>query len=347
MENIVQIIDKDKKELSLHLNDERLGEFISSLLGQPQSISKFFSRPFKVDHNFFKHVLSLVFQRLEQQNDFETIGFVAKISFNDGTERKINSLDSFYSYSETMNLVSTRLFISISLLIKFPSKKTPERQNINFIFDSENSFNDSNAILGSLTKSSGVIIIDIEHTERTWADDMLTMIEKSLDEVWIEEGFAYKNIMKVINLVGSKYFLTFSILLSTILMLFSLFRRSTNSYIEELDKLDIIKNVNLSLINDKLDLLSKAYIMRNDNSDLYLLMLPIFIPSLAILINLFREFIAPYLSYVVLTKNTQDFMDKNILKNSKRNKIFSTLIMLLISLMIGILGNYIYNIFIV
>lgn len=27
MENIVQIVDKDKKELSLHLDNERLGEF--------------------------------------------------------------------------------------------------------------------------------------------------------------------------------------------------------------------------------------------------------------------------------------------------------------------------------
>lgn len=66
MENIVQIVDKDKKELSLHLDNERLGEFISGLLGQPQSISKFFDKPFKVNHEFFKHLFSIIFQRLKQ-----------------------------------------------------------------------------------------------------------------------------------------------------------------------------------------------------------------------------------------------------------------------------------------
>ncbi|HCT73406.1 MULTISPECIES: hypothetical protein [Psychrobacter] len=237
------------------------------------------------------------------------------------------------------------MFISISLLIKFPNKKTPERQNINFVFDSNNSFNDGNSILDSTSKSPSIIIVDVEHTERTWADDMLTMIEKSLDEIWIEESFTFKNVMKIINLVGSKYFLTFSILTSTILMLFGLFKRSTNSYIEDLNALNSIKNIDLILVHDKLNLLSKAYIMRNDNSELYVLILPILIPTLALIISLFKEFISPYLSYVVLTKTTQDFMDKNILKVSKRNKIFSTLIMLLTSLMIGILGNYIYNSF--
>lgn len=343
MENTVQIVDKDKKEISLHLDNEHLGEFISSLLGQPQSISKFFYKPFKVDHYFFKHLLSLIFQRLEQQNEFEMIGFVAKVSFSDGTERKINSLDAFYSYSETMNLISTRVFISISLLIKFPNKKTSERQNINFVFDSGNNFNNSNSILDSKSKNSGAIVVDVEHTERTWADDILTMVEKSLDEIWIEESFTFKNVMKIINLISSKYFLTFSILFSTMLMLFGLFKRSTNSYIENLNALNSVKNIDLILINDKLDLLSTAYIMRNDNSELYVLILPILIPTLAILISLFKEFISPYLSYVVLTKTTQDFMDKNNLKVSKRNKIFSTLIMLLTSLMIGVLGNYIYN----
>lgn len=343
MENIVQIVDKDKKELSLHLDNERLGEFISSLLGQPQSISKLFDKPFIVDHDFFKNLFSKIFQRLKQQNDFDTIGFVAKISFSDGTERKINSLDSFYSYSETMNLISTRLFISISLLIKFPSKETPERQNINLIFDSNEDFDGNSKVPSSSSKKTGVIIVDIEHTERTWADDMLTMIEKSLDETWIEESFIFKNVMKVINLFGGKYFLTFSMLISMILMLFSLYSKSTKSYAEAFNKLDSIQNVDLNLVHDKLNLLSKAYMIRNDNSEIYALIILALVPTLAILISFFKDFISPYRSYVVLTKHTQDFMDRNSIRVSKRNKMFSTLIMLLISLMVGVLGNYIYN----
>lgn len=236
----------------------------------------------------------MIFQRLKQQNDFDTIGFVAKISFSDGTERKINSLDSFYSYSETMNLISTRLFISISLLIKFPSKETPERQNINLTFDSDSYFDDDGKAPNSPSKKIGVILIDIEHTERTWADDMLTMIEKSLDEIWIEESLNYKNIMKIINLFGGKYFLAFSMLVSMILMLFSLYNRSTESYAEDFNKLNSIKNIDLNLVHDKLDLLSKAYMVRNDNSEIYAMILLALVPTLAILISFFKDFISPH-----------------------------------------------------
>ncbi|WP_296211121.1 hypothetical protein [Psychrobacter sp. UBA3480] len=345
MKNVVQVRDKDQKELSLYLEDEHLGEFISSLLGQPQAISKSFNKPFKVDHSFFKHLLALIFQRLEQQNEFEMVDFVAKISFDDGVERKITSVESFNSYSETMSLISVRLFISISLLIKFPSKKIPERQNINFVFDSNMDCN-NNTILESSNKKTGIVIIDIEHTERTWADDMLTMIEKALDGIWIEENFIFKSIMKIIDLLSSKGFLLFSMLLSIIMLFYSTYTKSSNDVIEELEKLSIQNSNNLELINEKLNFISKILLDRSDYSGTNLLLFSVSIPFLVILISILKEFIKPYPSYVVLTKSTQDLMSKSLSNTSTKNKFFSTSIMLVMSLVIGILGNYIYNSFI-
>lgn len=346
MKNVVHVRDKDQKELSLYLEDEHLGEFISSLLGQPQAISKSFYKPFKVDHSFFKHLLALIFQRLEQQNEFEMVDFVAKISFDDGIERKITSIESFNSYSETMSLISVRLFISISLLIKFPSKKIPERQNINFVFDSNMDSNDNNTILESSNKKTGIVIIDIEHTERTWADDMLTMIEKSLDGIWIEENFIFKTVMKIVGLLSSKGFLLFSMLLSIIMLFYSTYTKSSNDVIEDLNQLSIQTSNNLELINEKLNFISKILVDRSDYSGTNLMLFSVSIPFLVILISILKEFIKPYPSYVVLTKSTQDFMSKSFSKTSIKNKFFSTSIMLVMSLVIGILGNYIYNSFI-
>lgn len=36
--------------------------------------------------------------------------------------------------------------------------------------------------------SSGLVSIEITHTERTWADDMMGMLEKSLDEIWTQQS---------------------------------------------------------------------------------------------------------------------------------------------------------------
>ncbi|MBH0086692.1 hypothetical protein I6E84_10735 [Psychrobacter sp. SCQQ22] len=344
MENVIKIKGKEQKELSLYIEDENLGEFISKLLGQPQSISKYFYKSFKADHNFFNHVIGMIVQRLKQQNEYEMVDFVAKISFNDGVERKITSIESFYSYSETMSLISVRVFISISLLINFPSKKIPERQDINFIFDSNLNLDDDDTMYRAVEDKVGVVVIDIEHTERTWADDMLTMIEKSLEPIWIEEKIAFRIMIKVTNFLSSKIVLLFSMLLSIFMFFYSVYSTSSKNTTEKLSVLSSRNsNIDLALINEKINLLSQISIERNNIAESNSILFAILIPFLIIIVGILKEFIKPYPSYVVLTEATKSIMENNISKTSFKNKVFSTAIMLIITLVIGILGNYFYN----
>lgn len=99
--NQVVTIKHNNSEIALPCEDEQLGEFISSLLGQPQSIEKFFRLPFEFDHTWAIHLISLIEQRLYQQNEFQIVSFQSNIKFKDKTQRKLSSIEAFKTYAET------------------------------------------------------------------------------------------------------------------------------------------------------------------------------------------------------------------------------------------------------
>lgn len=193
MINQVVKIENGDKEISLPFNTEHLGDFISGLLGQPQSIEKVFTTPFIADNDYFIHLITLIKQRLEQQNIHEFISFQATIGYKDKTRRKFTSVEAFTSYSESLNLISTEVNFKFGILIHFPKKDIPEKQEIDIDFSTaENELHGYpisiiSSVLGR-KKVSGVIVAEIYHTERTWADEILKLIENSLDDIVIKES---------------------------------------------------------------------------------------------------------------------------------------------------------------
>jgi hypothetical protein len=337
-------INNSQKEVSLICPDENLGEFISSLLGQPQSISKNFTKPFKADTAYFEHLLAVIFQRLDQQNTYELVNFNAKIKFKDGAERKLTSIDSFKTYAESMSRVSVRLLLVISLLVKFPNKEIPERQEISLSFDTLS--NESSEIDESLAENySGIIYINIEHTERTWADDMLTLIENSFDKIWIDQNKFSIKVLKFAKIISNEIASLAFMLLGSLAMIYSLFDKfSIDAKTKRLNEYLSLGNNNTNdTIGRKLDLIAQNVLSINDYSDMkwsmYLILAALALMSIRIILKTLK----PYPSFVVLTIDTAAYMEDTLAKIKTKNRLYSGIVTLLVTLALGILGNYIYS----
>ena len=78
MNNLININSEDGNVI-LPSDSEELGRFISSLLGQPQSIKKIFTNSYIADYQYFLNLIDLIIQRLEQQNKYKVVSFQATI----------------------------------------------------------------------------------------------------------------------------------------------------------------------------------------------------------------------------------------------------------------------------
>lgn len=117
-------------DITIHVPDSHLGEFITRLLGQPQNIRKTFPAIFQLDHSWFNNLHYLLTQHISQQHRHELIQFSAKIYFEDGLVRTLNSAEAFTSFAEVQPIKSIGCRMTWTFLLSFASKSAPEKQQI-------------------------------------------------------------------------------------------------------------------------------------------------------------------------------------------------------------------------
>lgn len=226
----------------LPCNPNDFGDFISGLLGKPQTIEKAFRGTFEISKNDIVNTYHLIEQRIQQQNDAQLIQFTTKIFYNDDTSVLMNSIEDFEHYSEIRPLESIGVTLSWIYLIKFKNKSAAEKQEINLSFDADIDLvleNEDSILFSKLRffRPTG-IICRINHTERTWGIDiesLLTGHVKSLTNMPTKsEQFLYKNS----TIIG---------LLSGVLFFASMLFGAWNSYSAYRDK--FLENIN-TLAND-------------------------------------------------------------------------------------------------
>lgn len=114
----------------LPCSDEDFGDFISSLLGKPQTIEKVIGGTFEIDDRNITNIFHIVDQRISQQNDASLIQFTVTIVYDDDSIHLLNSLEDFQHYSEVKPLVSVAVHLSWSYLVRFNRKNALEKQTI-------------------------------------------------------------------------------------------------------------------------------------------------------------------------------------------------------------------------
>lgn len=176
---------------------EKIGKFISGLLGQPQTISREVSGIFDIDLSWLNHINSLIEQRIRQQNDAARTSFRAKIFYEDNLTRTLESVESLQHFAETKKVRSTGVELRWVYVIKFPGKDIPEKQEITLRIDERGTKFVTlglQSIRTQATTTLGHIAYSISHTERTWGDDIETILRQEIDLVtrktrWYESYF--------------------------------------------------------------------------------------------------------------------------------------------------------------
>lgn len=192
---------------------EDFGEFVSGLLGKPQTIEKGFSGSFDISRKDAINTFHLVDQRIRQQNEASLVQFTVRIIYEDDSSVLLSSLDELLHYSEVKPLVSTGIVLSWSYLIKFRNKKVPEKQDIDLSFISD--MRRRRGIVIGIEEFSDLrmpgIMLRVKHTDRTWGVDIESLLSGHVESLLRVESrkarFVRHNSGRIGFLVGSLFFL--------------------------------------------------------------------------------------------------------------------------------------------
>lgn len=324
-------MEHNEQEIALKVENKLLGDFVSSLLGQPQSIERFFTTPFYASHDYLVNLISLIEQRLSQQNIYTITSFQATIGFQDKTRRKLTTIEAFKSFSESLSLVSTDVNLNFGIIVNFPNKDIPEKQEIIIHLATSSDNNNSYArdlfdiALSKKEALSGIVAVEINHTERTWADDMLTMISNSLDDIWVKEPNYKKAFRWILSTLRLEVLLILLVLLAPFIGVLT--SRAQDDRASEYSKyLSISSEESTSLVgvHKKLDFMSDKFfntvhptIFDSFTFFGFGVFVVTFIIFLIVVFTM-KESVKPPPSFVALTKKTEKYMEE-VLQDNKVN----------------------------
>lgn len=156
-------------EIALPCPPEEFRNFISGLLGKPQTAEQSFYGAYEVDLSTLTNLHHLVDQRVHQQNDASLVQFIAKIYYDDNSSVQINSFEDLSRYQEVHPKVSVAVSLTWIYLITFQRKTVPEKQQIEVVFGRGRS--DFIAV-----RSPPEIKVSVAYTERTWGMDLQSLL---------------------------------------------------------------------------------------------------------------------------------------------------------------------------
>lgn len=322
--------------IMLPIRKEQIGDFVMSLLGQPQSIERETTGIFKIDHRWIINLLQIVNQRITQQNESTVVDVLIEIGYFGNTKRVIHSLNELVHFEETRFLVTKYFSININYVVKFPRKQLPEKQQIYLYIDTEG-LKIANSIVFPIKIANsfkGIIRYRISSTERTWADDIDKIFDSEISKV-LERKTIWRYLLNIFILfiayVGSLGSLTASDFVGKMII---------NNRKEKL--LNEVLNNSMSLdLSLKVDYLYRLSIAEIDhigrNPILYILSIGF---SFVVLYLGMHITLSHKPCFIILTsEDAKDYKEKN-----KRNKLRLILwiLGLIGSLAGGVISNYLY-----
>lgn len=334
----------EKGYVRLPYKEIEFKEFITGLLGEPQSLDGRIFGKFVISITELENLYHLICQRIDSQNKGQLIQFIAKIAYDKDSIVTLNSLNNLVSYNEIKPVVPVAVHLSWTYLIQFPDKDYPEKQQISISFISQKSYHRYTIAdvlfraMGGETIKGGAVDYKIEHTSRSWGVDIENILVNQINTLIENPKKITQFMMKHRIAVASISSLSISTWLCSIGYKYIKFLQhiELSNIEEELNKIGLN-------LNDKLNYLIN-YIAINSlskNSDrIYLLILAgfflfniIFIwTSISLDIN--KE------SYILLTEECKKYKKSQDNKARKKWNIFiGTLIT---GALTGVIGNFIY-----
>lgn len=340
--------NNDEMSIILPLKKHELGNFITSLLGQQQSLSRVNNRTFDIDHAWLINLHEMIDQRIRQQASAHLVDFAAAIYFENDAKRIITTIDAFKGYIETKKETTKGVTLVWSYLIQFPGKSHPEKQEISFfarVNPLENSTEVSRGFSSTLVNMAvdeneySFIGYEVSHTERTWGDDIEALTSNQIEKVIRPENalsnIAYNCFRWGLAIGLFAFFLIYPIYQSTI--------GSENAVAALMAEYNAINNepYSITLLSSKIDIIAnmlEAHATNKSKSAFTIL----------------TAFIAPILLFLTLRftrKSSHSFIILSPADNKRRDSLLkkesrSIPLMLgayLCAIAAGIFGNYGYS----
>ncbi|MGG4445380.1 hypothetical protein [Brevibacillus porteri] len=340
---IEQPIDSvNKGFVTLPLTQQDFKEFISNLLGQPQSIEKKIRGNFDVDLNSLIYINDLLDQRISQQNRSQLAQFSAKIYYSNDSSVLLNSISALRTYNEIRPVRSVAVNLHWTYLIQFEDKTSPEKQDIHIMIATEDHLEE--ATFGPIIISRrpfSDIEIKIDHTGRTWGVDIESLLTNHFNSI-IEPPHKIKMFIKKycdpISL--SSGILLFAGLQYSLFINTTIFNNSTISKVKS-----FLDNPNLST-NDRLNFIG-TYIA-NGEWTLFTMKTSVFIFIATFISIVFGAFINSVLgnikthySFLCLTEESRKHKTK-FLKKAKAD-FLNISISFVVGILTGIIANFIFS----
>lgn len=173
--------DLSNGHLALPFNEKQFGDFLVSLLGKPQTISKKFLGAFCIDKDSLVDLFHIIEQRIHQQNDAKLINFRALISYNDNSTVELSGFEHLVNFNEPLPLVPKAIDLTWQYLIKFKDKEIPEKQEITVSFHvGVGSHRLQDHHFFDFMYFRNTISLRIAHTARTWGADIEGLLTKHI-----------------------------------------------------------------------------------------------------------------------------------------------------------------------
>jgi len=334
--------------LALPIKKSDLGNFVADLLGQQQSIERVIDENFNIDFYWLVNLHDLIDQRINQQNHSDLVSFSLIVYFEKGLKRTLTSVEALKSYSETRKDIPVGAKMVWSYLVHFPGKPYPEKQQISFsAFRHQNKKEDTQKlsferfIIREIVKKSerNTVRFQIDHTERTWGDDLEVVISNHIDEVIRKEGKAdlFFNLSRVI----------FSFLILIFGFIYGVFSSITNklddvrSAVNQYAELQSVKQIDLSLINQKVDVIAKISelnAMKDENIGLLFLYIFISTGVAMMFLSLTRRQAS---SFIVVSNSSEEHRTRSLKKEKRSVQILIG--SFLLSVLASLVANYWYE----
>ncbi|MEW8222434.1 MAG: hypothetical protein AB2729_08850 [Candidatus Thiodiazotropha taylori] len=343
--------DEESTSIVLPLKKRDLGNFISSLLGQQQTIERDFHVKFDIDHHWVINLHELLDQRIKQQAAATLMSFTFVIYFSNGLRRTLTTVESLKSYTETKKEIPVGIKLLWIYLVPFPGRDYAEKQEISFSAQIHSKERTSKVtaknkilfestiletIIGESERSS--INYNIDHTERTWGDDLEAIISDQVDEV-VRGNDTKDSIFNLTRLILALAILLFSF----IYPIYTLSSISENSS----HKMDVLKEQynkiitstppTIEVIERKMDqmanLVSESGKREEGIGKLFLVLF--FGPSIALIIlRLTRKETS---SFLVLSKESEIDRKRKLKRENRSHVIVAT------SYVFAIIGSIVAN----
>ncbi|MFI5330478.1 MAG: hypothetical protein ACHQ2F_05500 [Desulfobaccales bacterium] len=193
-------------------------DFVSSLLGKPQTITKVFHAPFEIKPIDVENFYYIVDQRINQQNEASLLQFTIKVIYDDNSSVILNSLADFIHYNEIRTVSSIAAHLTWTYLVRFQDKTAAEKQmiEVSIISSSKKPFFDEDITIPFFLpvnpfNLTGFINFRISHTARTWGADIEALLTEHIKNLLKNESkiksFIIKNNDKIGIGVGISLFI--------------------------------------------------------------------------------------------------------------------------------------------